>query len=317
MTPPKPSTLKETVMALFNFRRKEEAAPTTGSLEAFLKGYSIEVMPRTAEKVESFRDILPSGTRVYIANIESPIEEMTATAKRIVDEGFDVMPHFPARIIKDKATLLDWVARYKDVGVKQGLILAGNPAAQVGDFSSSMELLESGAFTGFERLHVAGHPEGNKDIDPDGSDRMVMEAARWKSAFAERTDAQMAMTTQFCFEAQPVIDWVNRLQAEGIKLPVHIGIAGPAKLQTLIKFAIACGVGPSLRVLQKRAMDVTKLLLPYEPTEVLEALAAHKAANPGFGIEQVHFFPLGGIKTNATWVTEHGGASGVPASATA
>ncbi|RYH94001.1 MAG: methylenetetrahydrofolate reductase, partial [Acetobacteraceae bacterium] len=219
-------------MALFNFRRKEEAAPATGSLETFLQGYSIEVMPRTAEKVDSFRDILPTGTRVYIANIESPIEEMTATAKRIVDEGFDVMPHFPARIIRDKATLFDWVARYKDVGVKQGLILAGNPAAQVGDYSSSMELLESGAFTGFERLHVAGHPEGNKDIDPDGSDRMVMEAARWKSAFAERTDARMAMTTQFCFEAQPVIDWVNRLQAEGIKLPVHIGIAGPAKLQT-------------------------------------------------------------------------------------
>jgi methylenetetrahydrofolate reductase (NADPH) len=317
MTPPKPSTLKETVMALFNFRRKEEAAPATGSMEAFLKGYSIEVMPRTAEKVESFRDILPTGTRVYIAHIETPIEDMVATAARIKREGYEPMPHFPARIIKDKATLLDWVARYKDVGVKQGLILAGNPAAQVGDFSSSMELLESGAFDGFDRLHVAGHPEGNKDIDPDGSDRMVMEAARWKSAFMERTDAKMAMTTQFCFEAQPVIDWITRLQAEGIKLPVHIGIAGPAKLQTLIKFAIACGVGPSLRVLQKRAMDVTKLLLPYEPTEVLEALAAHKAANPDFGIEQVHFFPLGGIKTNATWVTEHGGASGVPASATA
>jgi methylenetetrahydrofolate reductase (NADPH) len=305
-------------MALFNFRRKEDASGTAGQpLEAFLKGYSIEVMPRTAEKVESFRAILPKGTRVYIANIESPIEEMVATAKRIGDEGFDVMPHFPARIIKDKATLLEWVARYKDVGVKQGLILAGNPAAQVGDFSSSMELLETGAFTGFDRLHVAGHPEGNKDIDPDGSDKMVMEAARWKSAFSERTDAQMAMATQFCFEAQPVIDWVNRLQAEGIKLPVHIGIAGPAKLQTLIKFAIACGVGPSLRVLQKRAMDVTKLLLPYEPTEVLEGLAAHKAANPGFGIEQVHFFPLGGIKTNAQWVTDNGGASGVPATANA
>jgi methylenetetrahydrofolate reductase (NADPH) len=309
MTPPKPSTLKETVMALFNFRRKEEAAPATGARDAFLKGYSIEVMPRTAEKVESFRDILPTGTRVYIANIESPIEEMTATARRIVDEGFDVMPHFPARIIKDKATLFDWVARYKDVGVRQGLILAGNPAAQVGDFSSSMELLESGAFDGFDRLHVAGHPEGNKDIDPDGSDRMVMEAARWKSAFMDRTDAQMAMATQFCFEAQPVIDWVNRLQAEGVKLPVHIGIAGPAKLQTLIKFAIACGVGPSLRVLQKRAMDVTKLLLPYEPTDVVAALAAHKAKNPGFGIESVHFFPLGGIKTNATWATENGGAA--------
>jgi methylenetetrahydrofolate reductase (NADPH) len=306
-------TVKETVMALFSFRRKED--PATAPLEAFLKGYSIEVMPRTAEKVESFHDLLPRGTRVYIAHIEgTPIEDMVATARRIVAEGYDVMPHFPARIIKDRATLLDWVSRYRDVGVRQGLLLAGGVAQPVGDFSTSMQLLESGAFSGFERLHVAGHPEGNRDIDPDGSDRMVMEAARWKSAFAERTDAQMAMATQFCFEADPVIAWVNRLQAEGIKLPVHIGIAGPAKLQTLIKFAIACGVGPSLRVLQKRAMDVTKLLLPYEPMEVLEGLAAHKAAHPGFGIEQVHFFPLGGIKTNAEWVTQNGGASGVPAS---
>ncbi|AZL61299.1 methylenetetrahydrofolate reductase [Tabrizicola piscis] len=301
-------------MALFNFRRKDE--PAAAPLEAFLKGYSIEVMPRTAEKVDSLRDILPTGTRVYIAHIDgTPIEDMVATAARVTAEGYSAMPHFPARIIKDKATLTDWVARYKDVGVRQGLLLAGGVAQPVGDFATSMQLLESGAFTGFDRLHVAGHPEGNKDIDPDGSDRMVMEAARWKSAFMDRTDAQMAMATQFCFEAQPVIDWVNRLQAEGVKLPVHIGIAGPAKLQTLIKFAIACGVGPSLRVLQKRAMDVTKLLLPYEPTEVLADLAAHKAANPGFGIEQVHFFPLGGIKTNAQWVTDNGGASGVPANA--
>lgn len=305
-------------MALSFFRKdtKEAAQPGSAALEAFLKGYSIEVMPRTAEKVEDFRALLPKGTRVYIAHIDgTPIDDMVATARRITAEGYDVMPHFPARIIRDKATLQDWVARYKDAGVKQGLLLAGGVAQPVGEFSTSMQLLESGAFDGFDRLHVAGHPEGNKDIDPDGSDRMVMEAARWKSAFAERTDAKMAMATQFCFEAQPVIDWVTRLQAEGVKLSVHIGIAGPAKLQTLIKFAIACGVGPSLRVLQKRAMDVTKLLLPYEPTEVLEGLAAHKAANPGFGIEQVHFFPLGGIKTNAQWVTDNGGASGRPANA--
>ncbi|THD83112.1 methylenetetrahydrofolate reductase [Aliigemmobacter aestuarii] len=305
-------------MALFNFRREATTTADNGTrpeVETFLKGFSIEVMPRTAEKVENFRDILPAGTRVYIAHIDgTPIEDMVATARRLNAEGFPVMPHFPARIIKDRATLQDWVARYKgEADVKQGLILAGGVAQPVGEYQTSMQLLESGAFDGFERLHVAGHPEGNRDIDPDGSDRMVMEAARWKSAFAERTDAKMAMATQFCFEAKPVIDWVNRLQAEGIGLPVHIGVAGPAKLQTLIKFAIACGVGPSLRVLQKRAMDVTKLLLPYEPTEFVAELAAHKAANPDFGIEAVHFFPLGGIKTNATWATENGGASGVPA----
>ncbi len=176
---------------------------------------------------------------------------------------------------------------------------------------SSMQLIETGLFgkAGFKRLHVAGHPEGNRDIDPDGSDRNVMEALRWKQKFADGSDARMALATQFCFEAAPVIKWADALRDAGITLPVHIGVAGPAKLQTLIKFAIACGVGASLQVLQKRAMDVTKLLLPYEPTEFVADLAAHKARHPDFNIEQVHFFPLGGIKTNATWAIENGGAS--------
>ncbi len=301
-------------MALFNFRKEAPAATNSAEVEAFLKGYSIEVMPRTAEKVEDFRALLPRGTRVYIAHIEgTPITEMVATAKRIAGEGFDVMPHFPARIIPDRATLNDWIARYKgEANVKQALLLGGGVNTPAGEFHSSMQLIETGAFEGFERLHVAGHPEGNRDIDKDGGDAIVMQALKWKQDVSERTDAKMAIATQFCFEAAPVIAWVNKLAAAGVTLPVHIGIAGPAKLQTLIKFAIACGVGPSLRVLQKRAMDVTKLLMPYEPTDVVAALAAHKAANPAFGIESVHFFPLGGIKTNATWAIENGGASGVP-----
>ncbi|MBY6114375.1 methylenetetrahydrofolate reductase [Mameliella alba] len=307
-------------MALLNFR-KRDTAPRTGNpdLEAFMANYSIEVMPRTAAKVEDFRALLPEGTRVYIAHIEgTPIEEMVDTAKRLSADGFNVMPHFPARIIKDAATLENWIAMYQgEAGVEQALLLAGGVTNPHGDFHSSMQLMETGLFdkAGFKRLHVAGHPEGNKDIDPNGGDEVVMEALRWKQSFSERTDAQMALATQFAFDAGPIIDWANRLTAEGIHLPVHIGIAGPAKLQTLIKFAIACGVGPSLKVLQKRAMDVSKLLLPYEPTEVLEQLAAHKAANPDFNIEQVHFFPLGGIKTNAEWAINNGGENARPAAA--
>jgi methylenetetrahydrofolate reductase (NADPH) len=274
-------------------------------------------MPRTAEKVEDFRALLPEGTRVYIAHIEgTPIEDMVATAKRLNNDGFRVMPHFPARIIKDEATLGDWIARYQgEADVKQALMLAGGVEKPHGDFHSSMQLLETGLFdkAGFERLHVAGHPEGNKDIDPDGSMKNVDEALQWKQKFSERTDAKMALATQFAFDAKPIIDWANGVKAAGVDLPIHIGIAGPAKLQTLIKFAIACGVGPSLKVLQKRAMDVSKLLLPYEPNDVISELAAHKAANPDFNITNVHFFPLGGIKTNANWAIANGGSSAVPA----
>ncbi|MEO9826218.1 MAG: methylenetetrahydrofolate reductase [Paracoccaceae bacterium] len=297
-------------MALLNFKRKETAQTVDPKVSAFLNDFSIEVMPRTAEKVEDFRAILPPSTRVYIAHIEgTPIEDMVATAKRLAADGFNVMPHFPARIIKDAATLGDWIARYQgEADVKQALLLAGGVATPHGDFDSSMQLSESGLFdkAGFTNLHVAGHPEGNRDIDPDGGTANVTEALRWKNDFASRTDAQMAIATQFAFEADPIIKWANDLQSAGITLPIHIGIAGPAKLQTLIRFAIACGVGPSLKVLQKRAMDVTKLVMPYEPDDVVSKLAAHKAANPDFGVTHLHLFPLGGIKTSAAWAQSRG-----------
>jgi methylenetetrahydrofolate reductase (NADPH) len=313
-----PTPWKEALMALLNFKKSVTSeAIVSPEVEAFLQGYSIEVMPRTAEKIPSFRDLLPLGTRVYIAHIEgTPIEDMVATAKRIAAEGYAVMPHFPARIIKDKDVLDDWIARYQgEANVTQALILAGGVTKPHGDFDSSMELLESGLFdkAGFTRLHVAGHPEGNKDIDPDGTNLNVDAALQWKQKFSERSDAEMALATQFAFEAGPIIEWANAIKAAGVDIPIHIGIAGPAKLQTLIKFAIACGVGASLKVLQKRAMDVTKLLLPYEPTDVITQLAAHKAKNPDFNISHVHFFPLGGIKTNANWAIRNGSNSATPA----
>ena len=58
-------------MALLNFRRRETATPVNGQLEAFLEGYSIEVMPRTAEKVEDFRELLPRGTRIKVLEARS------------------------------------------------------------------------------------------------------------------------------------------------------------------------------------------------------------------------------------------------------
>ncbi len=299
-------------MALLSFRKKPAPGATTVNpgVASFLNGYSIEVMPRTAEKVDDFKALLPAGTRVYIAHIDgTPISDMVRTARRLALDGFPVMPHFPARIIGDAATLGDWIARYQgEAGVDQALLLAGGVTHPAGDYHSSMQLLETGLFdkAGFTHLHVAGHPEGNRDIDPDGSMKNVDEALAWKQKFSELTDAKMALATQFAFEAKPIIAWVDALNRAGITIPVHIGIAGPARLQTLIKFAIACGVGPSLKVLQKRAMDVSKLLLPYQPTEVIGDLAAHKAANPDFNIASVHFFPLGGIRGNATWATENG-----------
>ena len=274
----------------------------------FISGYSIEVLPRSAAKIDSFRDALPKNTRVYIAHLETEdISAMVATAKRIHDEGFAVMPHIPARMISSKEMLHDWISMYQnEAGVDEALLLAGGLKKSVGDFNSSMQLIESGLFdqAGFKRLHIAGHPEGNKDIDPSGGNKNVSEALSWKQEFSQRTDASMAIATQFCFDADVVKKWADSIKANGIDIPIHIGIAGPAKLQTLLKFSVECGIGASMKILTNRAKDITKLLLPYKPTQILNELAAYKSENPELNIEQVHFFPLGGIKKTADWVSE-------------
>lgn len=301
-------------MAISNIFSRTSATIETPAAEqssgsAVANDWSIEVMPRTAAKVADFRALLPAGTRIYIAHIEgTSIDDMVSTAGRLSEDGFVVMPHLPARLIPDRTTLELWIRRYREeAGVREALLLGGGLAQPVGDFDSSIQMIETGLFDryGFTRLHVAGHPEGNRDIDHDGSSARVDEALLWKQDFSTRTDARMGIATQFAFDAETVTSWAERIQALGVTLPIHVGLAGPAKLQTLIKFAIACGVGPSLKVLQKRAMDPTKLLMPYEPTELAAELAAYKAQRPDSLIETFHIFPLGGIQTAADWMKAH------------
>ena len=272
----------------------------------FLNGYSIEVTPNAAAKIENFAEVLPVNTRIYIAHIEgTPFDEMLMTAKKITNEGFIPMPHFPARIIEDKDMLESWLSQYSgEANVQEALLIAGGSKEPAGVYDSSIQIIETELFDkySFKRLHVAGHPEGNKDIDKDSTHTNVNKALSWKNEYAKRTDAQIAIATQFCFDSGAIIQWANSLIDMNIDLPVHIGIAGPAKLQTLIRYSIECGVGASMKVLQKRAKDITKLLLPYEPTSVISELAEYKSQNPDFNIEQVHFFPLGGTKTTANWV---------------
>ena len=266
--------------------------------------FSIEVMPRTAKKIDDFRRILPKKTTVYVAHLEdTPIEEMFFTCKRLISEGMDPMPHIPARIIQNTGELEDWVKEYSSLGVNQSLLLAGNGKNPKGELFNSIQMLETGVFEkhAFKKIQIAGHPEGNKDIDKDGSLEKTINALKAKQKFGQNTKLQIGITTQFCFDPQPVIQWLEVLESEQIDLPISLGLAGPTRLQSLIKYAIMCGVGPSISVLKKRANDLTKLLLPFEPTEMIDALNSSKKNKLFKNVHSLHFFPLGGIEASAAF----------------
>ncbi len=267
------------------------------------QNYSIEVTPKSAAKVAHFGAVMPAGSRVYIAHIEGVAQtDMHATAAKLLADGMQPMPHMPARVLASRQELNDLLTGYRDLGIDQALILGGGRNAPAGPYASSMDLLATGLFDDFSRLHIAGHPEGNRDITPDAEPVPLFDALRAKQAFGAARGIDMAIVTQFGFEAAPLIAWAGGLAERGINLPVHLGVAGPAKLQTLIRYAIACGVGPSLRVLQKRARDVTKLVRPMDPTDLIAAISAQSAATP---IEAIHFFPLGGITPTTNWAAQN------------
>lgn len=283
----------------------QERTPPTSIAADLLASSSVEVTPKTLAKEADLTSLLPAGKVVFIAHIAGThIAEMVAAARRLRAKGFDPQPHIPARLLGSRAELADWLARYRgEAGVERALLLAGGLATPAGPFASSMDLLGTGLFdaAGFREIAFAGHPEGNRDIDPDGGTAHLDAALAWKQAFVARSDLKAALVTQFAFDPAPVLAWAGRIAASGIDLPVRVGLAGPAKPATLLRYGLNCGVGASLRVLSRRAGDLGHMLRPFAPDDMLSALADHLAAHPESRISGIHLFPLGGLRACSDW----------------
>lgn len=267
----------------------------------FMSDFSLETTPGSAAKIERFRDLVRVGTPVYITFLPgSNFDDTVAVAKRLRGEGLEPIPHFAARSIPDRAFLNEGLARVcGEAGVTRALVIGGAVPQPVGEYSDSMQLLATGLFDqhGIRTIGLAGHPEGSPDINDEG----IRAALRWKNQFAERTGASLYLVTQFCFEAAPIIAWDRRLQAEGNRLPIVIGVPGLATIKTLMAHAKACGIGPSMSFIAKQAMNVAKLLTVSAPDKLVTELAAYQARDAKCGIRGVHMYPLGGLKKTADW----------------
>ena len=273
----------------------------SANIQALMSDFTVETTPTSAAKMSDFREVLRPGATVYITFLPgSDYKETVATAKRLRDEGFNPAPHFAARSIESEAQFKDYLDRAtSEAGVDHILTIAGALKAPLGPYSDSMELLNTGLFDqfGIKQIGVAGHPEGS----PDMSDEAIAQAVAWKNGFAERTDADLHILTQFCFEAQPIIDWDRQLNAEGNKLPIRIGAPGIAKISTLLNYAMACGIGNSMQFIKKQAKNVTKLMKVQAPDILIHELAEYVANDQSSGIDGIHMYPLGGLRKTAAW----------------
>lgn len=280
----------------------------------FAKKVTIEETPGGAARIDDFRKILRPGTTVYVTFLPgSDFRDTVKTVKRLKEEGFNPVPHFAARSIPSKTFLEENLKELQgETGVKEGLLIGGGVDNPVGDFTSSIEVLNTGLFEkyGIEKLGVAGHPEGSPDI----STELCRQAILDKNAYAKNTSMDMYIATQFVFESAPIFEWEKRIREEGNELPVHIGIPGLATVKTLMRLAAMCGVGPSMRMLKRNPVTMTKLMLKdtfigkyinapkSEPNKLFRELAVNWKSNEECLIAQTHLYPLGGLKKSAEWL---------------
>ncbi len=266
-----------------------------------MSAFSLETTPGAAAKIPDYRRHIEAGAPVYITFLAgSDFKDTLAVAARLSSEGFKPIPHIAARSLPDRDYLDDILGRLSgELGVEQVLCIAGGVDTPVGEFSDTMQLLETGLFDrhGIRTIGVAGHPEGSPDIN----DEAIQAALKWKNAFNERSDASLYIATQFCFEAAPIIAWDRALRASGNRLPIYIGIPGPASVKSLLNHARACGVGPSMRFLTRQARNITKLLTVSTPDRLVSDLAHYTATDPQHGIRGVHMYPLGGLSKTTRW----------------
>jgi methylenetetrahydrofolate reductase (NADPH) len=267
---------------------------------------SIEISPKQAVENADIPGLFPEGTRVYITDVGTDTAETLAQgAKRVKDLGYTPVPHFASRRLTTVEALEDRLNMMTSkAGVTDVLVIGGGLEKEAGEFDSTMKVLDTGLFQkyGITHMGVAGHPEGS----PDFNDDVALEALKLKQAFAEKSGIDLRIVTQFGFDADKFTKWAETLSNDGITLPVHLGVAGPAKITTLIKFAAMCGVGNSLSFLKKRGSAVLAMAAGFDPNEIVDPIEAHALNTQGSAIQQIHVFPFGGVKKSAEWLKERG-----------
>ena len=224
---------------------------------------------------------LPRVKDVYITMLPGDdFKKVANKAIELVNLGFNPVPHFPARSIKNLSNLKDYVKKCKDGGVNQALIIGGG-VQPVGDFHCSLQLLETGLFEDF-KIGIAGHPDGSPDI----SESDLEEAMIKKKPYADY------IVTQWLLDTSLITDFISKQT-----VPVHVGITGPLKISNLIKFASIVGAKNSLNFLKSNTNQAIDLLKPRDPNSLINEL---KGVAKNF-----HIYTFGGLKETNKWLEEN------------
>ena len=259
----------------------------------------MEITSADQHHLPALRDLLPAGTSIYISHVPSAtLVQVVKTALAVQAAGFQATPHIVARRLNYPETLRSALSELVAHDVGQVLLVAGDTAHAAGEFESSLDVFASGLLekSGLKRIGVAGYPEGQRGIGPT----LLAGALQTKQAFADRTGLPLFIVTQFGFNGSALRNWEPELARMDVRMPILAGIAGPAPLSKLIKYAMRCGIGASLRAVMHNLSAVGAIAeLATSPEQHVMRLMQLPSSTR---VVAPHFFSFGGVIETAHWI---------------
>ena len=268
-------------------------------IDALLAAASVEISSRGHE-TKDLRAGFPPGTDVTITFLPGDdYHHNIETATKLRSLGYNPVPHIAARGLQSAAALDDFLARVRgEADVERVLLVAGDIAVPRGPYASTLDLCRSGLVErhGIAKVTIAGHPEGHPQVDSDAMFAALADRRDW----AREAGVALDLVTQFCFQAGPILTLLAALEARDLRMPVTIGLAGPATPATLMKFALRCGVGNSIKAVRGHIGRFSRLLVDEGPDEVVQGLVEAARASTAL-IAGLHLYPLGGMRKAGAW----------------
>ncbi len=275
-----------------------------------MHGFSLEMTGKDVPGLEEARETIPPGTKINVTFLgNEDLEMRVAAAKAVKDMGFVPVPHISARRLESQAQLEEFLDRLREVGATEHVFaVGGDPAEPAGPYPDALTLIRSGLLKkyGAREVSIAGYPEGHPDITGDVLWRHLDEKAL---ALAQQ-DLGAVILTQFAFDTDPVMTWIDQVRQRGIDAQIRIGTPGPAGIKRLIGFARRFGVGANAMIVKKYGFSLTNLMGTAGPdrfvTDLAELLGADPSPGPGTGHGDVklHFYTFGGLLATSQWARE-------------
>ena len=275
------------------------AAVSTSLLEDF----SLEMTGKDVPKLEEARDSIPQGTRINVTFLGNENLAMRLEASRAVKRlGFVPVPHISARRLGSQGEFEEFLAALRADGTAANVFtVGGDPTRPEGPYEDSLALIETGLLReyGVRHVSISGYPEGHPDIAGD----VLWSALREKSVSIAGQELDGSVITQFGFDVDPVLAWLEKVRVEGITLPVRIGVPGPAGVRRLMSYATRFGVGTSASIAKKYGLSITNLMGTAGPDKFLRALA--DGYDPArHGDIKIHFYTFGGLRATSEWIAQ-------------